>query len=806
VTYLGFIVESKKGISMNPEKIRAVKEWAAPSDVKGVRSFVGFANFYREFISDFSEIVSPLTALTKKGVAFSWGQPQRDAFEELKERFVTAPILAHWDPELPTVVEPDCSGWALGSCLSQWHGDKLRPVAYLSNKLSPAECNYEIHDRELLGVIRSLEEWRAELTSVNEPITILTDHRNLVYFMKAQQLSERQVRWAEFLSRFHFKMVHRPGRLAGRPDALSRRKQDVPQRADDDRLQGRIQQVIKPEWLEGRIDDDSVVIMTGGTSEPIFPRGQNIFAEEELAALWDEGAAQDGALSEAYRAVLRGDRNFPPKLGYKVALAECAMDGRGALQFRGRVWVPQWEPLQTAIIQRSHDAPSMAEHPGREATREIISRQFFWPNMSNQIRQFCQNCARCGRAGIWRGSRQGLLKPLPVPDRFWSDISIDFITDLPANEKGDDRYLMVIADRLLKGVVLEAMPTMNARECAVRFRDCWWRYHSFPKTITSDRGPNWLSTFWAELCSLTGIERRLTTSYNPKSDGQVERWNQEIQTILRGVVSYAQTDWPEYLPGAMFAINNRASTVHGMSPFFVSHGWHPDVIEVTDDFDKPPEDTRSNDAGGFVKRLQEAQEVTQAAMGWAQERMERYANRTRRAVEQYKVGDQVWLDLRNIQTPRASKKLAWTHAKFIVTGVPHASVVELNTPTNIYPRFHVELVRRAPQNPLPSQVTDDPQPGPLLQATDSEEEEYQIGNILRVRRKRRGRGWHREALVKWQGYVAPTWEPLSEVEHSDAYGEFVREFGNGDDTGHNVDAAIGRKQSTTAEQGERPST
>ena len=161
--------------------------------MRDVRDFLGFANFYREYIDDYSEIVRPLTRLTGKDVPFIWSNIEAKAFEELKRQFATEPILAIFDPELDTVLEPDGSGWALGSCLSQWHGNQLRPVAYLSKKLSPAEVNYEIHDKELLGIIRSLEEWRPELMSTARPFTILTDHKNLEYFMTTRRLSERQV-------------------------------------------------------------------------------------------------------------------------------------------------------------------------------------------------------------------------------------------------------------------------------------------------------------------------------------------------------------------------------------------------------------------------------------------------------------------------------------------------------------------------------------------------------------------------------------------------------------------------------------
>ena len=247
---------------MDPKKVSAIKEWEAPTNARGVRSFIGFANFYRDFIDSFSEIVAPLIKLTKKGEPWKWEDKQQEAFDKLEQSFISAPVLAQWDPDRPTVVEPDCSGWALGACLSQEGSDeKLRPVAYLSKTLTPTEVNYEIHDKELLAVVRALEEWRAELTGLKDPFLVLSDHKNLEYFMSTRQLSERQVRWAEFLSRFRFTLKHRPGKLSLRPDALSRREQDIPQDGTDERLRGRHQQVIKPEWiLVSQIDPQGYAI------------------------------------------------------------------------------------------------------------------------------------------------------------------------------------------------------------------------------------------------------------------------------------------------------------------------------------------------------------------------------------------------------------------------------------------------------------------------------------------------------------------------------------------------------------------
>lgn len=245
--YLGYIIETGKGISMDPEKVKAIAEWEAPRTVKGVRGFLGFANFYRTFIRDYSEVVMPLVRLTKKDTAFKWDDSANAAFEKLKTMFTTAPVLAQFDPDRTTVLEADSSGYVTGDVLSQYDDDgTLRPCAYFSQKSSPAECNYEIHDKEMLAVIKCLNQWDSELRSVRE-FEVITDHKNLEYFMKPRQLGERHVRWRMILERYNLRFHYRPGKLNVLADALSRREQDLPSDATDERLQSRYFQFLQTE-------------------------------------------------------------------------------------------------------------------------------------------------------------------------------------------------------------------------------------------------------------------------------------------------------------------------------------------------------------------------------------------------------------------------------------------------------------------------------------------------------------------------------------------------------------------------------
>ena len=447
VKYLGYIVEVGKGISMDPEKVEAIRSWATPKTKKGVRSFIGFANYYRSFIDGFAKIAKPLTDLTGKNAKFEWSEQCEEAFQFLKEAFMRGPILAIYDPERDTRLEPDASGWAAGGSLMQYDEalKAWQPVAYLSTKHTPAECNYDIHDKELLAIVKCVDMWQAELKGLQKPFVVLSDHQNLKPFMTKKRLTERQVRWAEFLSQFDFKLDYRPGVHAVIPDALSRREQDLPEDANDSRVAEREKVLLPPTlWANCARNDHR--------NENDAP-----FQDAGLRELWTRAVANDEngqKWKEARAAVERGDRKFPVGLNLQVATGDCSVRN-GFLRYRDRLWIPNFEPLTTALIQSIHDSVAVG-HPGRDATTAMVAREFFWPGMSQDIRRFVRNCDVCGRTTVWRDKKKGLLKPLPVPDRIWQEISVDYMVDLPESD-GCER-LLVITDRLGKGTILIPVP------------------------------------------------------------------------------------------------------------------------------------------------------------------------------------------------------------------------------------------------------------------------------------------------------------------------------------------------------------
>jgi hypothetical protein len=218
---------------MAEDKIEAIKEWQAPRSLRGVQSFLGFANFYRRFIKDFSRICRPLTESTtgdKKD--WCWRPEMQNSFEELKNWFTTAPILTYFDLTQTCIVETDASHFALRAILSQKDNEgRLHPIAIHSRKFQPAEINYEVHDKVLLAMIDSFKVWRRYLDGALCTAIVYSDHQNLEYFTTTKVLNRRQARWAQELAAYDFKIVYHPGSQNGKPVALSWRSEYHPEKA-----------------------------------------------------------------------------------------------------------------------------------------------------------------------------------------------------------------------------------------------------------------------------------------------------------------------------------------------------------------------------------------------------------------------------------------------------------------------------------------------------------------------------------------------------------------------------------------------
>ncbi|KAI2645458.1 Transposon Tf2-9 polyprotein [Labeo rohita] len=420
---------------MDERKVEAVLNWPRPSTLRELQRFLGFATFYRRFIRNFSTAVAPLTAMVKKGTSrLTWSQAALQAYDDLRQRFSSAPILHHPDPEKPFVVEVDASSTGVGAVLSQRQGEppKLFPCAYYSHKLTPAECNYDVGNRELLAIKLALEE-------------------NLEYLWSAKTLNHRQVRWALFFTRFNFQVTYRPGSQNTKADALSR--------------------IHEP----GR---------SAKTPVPVLPT--SIIA---APVAWD-------IITE----IAEAQTQDPPP-------AECPVN---------LTYVPQ--NLRSRVLSEVHSVPSSG-HPGIKVTLYLLKNRFWWPTMRLDTINFIKACAACHTAKVPRRLPAGLLQPLPVPQRPWSHVAVDFVTDLPPSN-GYTTILSVV-DRFSKACRFIPLPKLpSAMETAEALCNWVFRLYGLPEDIVSDRGPQFTSRLWTTFFRQLGVNVILTSGYHPQANGQ----------------------------------------------------------------------------------------------------------------------------------------------------------------------------------------------------------------------------------------------------------------------------------------------
>ena len=233
--YLGLVVEEGR-ISTDLIKVKGFANWPIPTCVKDVRSFLGFGNFYWKFIPGFSTLVAPLNALLKKDTMFQWTEETQRSFDSLKQKLTSSPVLTMPDQTRPFQIECDASKYASGAVLTQQDNNGNRhPVAFLSKTFNKTEQNYEIYDRELLAIIRALEEWQQYIQGSGHTMVIYSDHQNLTYFQSAQKLNRRQARWSLYLSELNVKLVHQSGSKMVQSDALSRQPNFVPAKDADNK-------------------------------------------------------------------------------------------------------------------------------------------------------------------------------------------------------------------------------------------------------------------------------------------------------------------------------------------------------------------------------------------------------------------------------------------------------------------------------------------------------------------------------------------------------------------------------------------
>jgi hypothetical protein len=426
-----------------------------------------------------------------------------------------------------------------------------------------------------------------------------------------------------------------------------------------------------------------------------------------------------------------------------------------------RLYIPPYDILKQPLLYEYHDSASSA-HRGVASTHERIKRHFYWPNMLNDIELYCRTCKECQQTKTINQLKNGLLRPLPIPQRKFDDISMDFITHLPLTTSGNN-VILVIVDRLTKFARFIPLAAKHAHDLPAAENTAeavfmyWCRIFDIPLTIVSDRDPQFTSKFWTSLFEKYGTQLKHSTAYHPQTDGQTERTNRTLEEILRSYLSPTQTDWDNWLPSAEIAYNNTYHSSTQQTPHELVYNQHRRSMA---DFIALANNTPNKAITTADKRIEDAKRCIERA----QKRQIREANKHRRDIK-YNVGDLVFISTEHLNPKGStSNKLMYKYIGpyRIIRRISDVTYeIQLPKSSKLHPVFYVNRLRRF--YPRLTQFADDDandiDPPPLIIDDDYE---WEVDQILT---HRTGRNGQQQYLVKWSGYssIHNTWESIDNL-------------------------------------------
>jgi hypothetical protein len=423
-----------------------------------------------------------------------------------------------------------------------------------------------------------------------------------------------------FLSEFNFKLIWAPG-VKNIADAPSCCPDFVPKKGDE-AFDAQLCTLLKPHITEHLFSDDSTLSANAVSiaASSITTTSSDLLERIKTAHATDE---------EALNALKHEDSDF---------------SSTDSMVFhKGRLFVPE-------SFRARHDALA-ARHPGRTRMLNLVQRDYSWPGVATQVRQYVAACDVCLRIKHACHLPYSPLQPLEMPMRPWTDITMDFIVKLPLLH-GHDSVLDVCNCFTRSAHFIPCNETIDVVGFACLYLDRVFRHHGLPDRIVPNCGALFTSHFWTELTRLLQVETRTSTAYHPRTDGLTKRTNQTLETYLRAYCSYQQSDWVDYLPMAEFSFNNLVNESIRMTPFFVSNGQHPAFKPcITTDTSVPA-------AANLASCLELVHAKLRAKLQHAQEIQKHNFDRSVLDVPvEFKPGRPVWLLHCNIKTTRSSIKL-----------------------------------------------------------------------------------------------------------------------------------------------------
>lgn len=671
--YLGRIID-KNGVRADLSKVAQVQSWPAPQDKENLRSFLGLAQYYAKFIKDFAEIAAPLHRLTEKHRPFEWGTPEQHSFARLRDALVSPPVLAYPDPDGGIfTLDCDASQFALGMVLSQEQDGNERVIAYGSKSLSKPQRNYCVTRKELLAIVEGVKHFHHYLSG--RPFRVRTDHAALKWLLSLRHTAEGQLaRWLELLSAYDFSIEHRPGRLHGNADALSRRPcerecshcshRDQPGAATN-RLRLTAAATPSPADLRAAQSTDlDIAPLLSGAQSQNRPSASSISdRSERTKALWLQWDSLEMAGGLLCRRVV---------------------DPLGDVL---QVVVPN--ALIPTVLQLFHDDGG---HLGGYKTYSKIRQHFYWPGMRQDTKLYCMSCEPCcRRKGPPRRTRAPLgIHNVGVP---WERVGVDLAGPFPKTERGN-KYLLVVVDYFTRWPEAIPIPSMHSHVAARALVEHIFSRFGAPCELHSDQGRTFESTLFREVLRLMGVRKTRTTPLHPQSDGAVERLIKTLEVQLSLFIDTRQSDWDLQVPLALMGLRGAPHSSTGHSPAMMLFGRElslPSAVVRGVPPQTPALPARLRYPIWLRDRLQRLHHAARKRVNAVTlRRKERYDVRARHP--HFRAGDAVWLyDPRRRAKRNPKLQAPWT-GPYLITRMLSDVVAQLRLRGDHSPRAKIRTV------------------------------------------------------------------------------------------------------------------
>ena len=662
VTYLGHKV-SAKGVVTDPEKITKVKDWPRPSNPREVLQFLGFAGYYRRFIPKYATIASPLYELTtgipkktkkkkqrqegrKRCIKsppkkFSWTSDSESAFQTLKDKLTSAPVMGYPDFSLPFILQIDASGDGLGAVLAQVQDGQERVITYASRAVRPSESRYPAHKLEFLGLKWAVTEKFHDYL-YGRQFSAYTDNNPLVYVMTTAKLDAHGQRWVGELANYDFSITYRPGRSNANADGLSRLPTTLRHISADTAAA-----------LLNEAMQRSTSAVAGNTARSVH------WADPlEIVHYCDRrdpsSTAEERENQPAYTnsiIVASGSRTLPPMTGVEIqqhqqndvhlarvisyleAGEKPSKEQRQAESHAVHIILKQWDrlsmgsgalvrhikrndgsridqlvlpaSLRPAALKGLHDDVG---HLGLERTLELARQRFYWPKMAEDIQLYITRCVRCCLRKTPTSHIRAPLMSIHTTSKF-ELVCMDFLT--LERSRGGYEHILVVTDHFSR--FSKAFPTKDQKATTVA-KLLWHQFfldYDMPQRLHSDQGRNFESAIIKELCRLSGVSRSRTTSYHPQGNGVTERLNRTLLQMLGTMESKKKEKWADHIDEVVRAYNVTKHESTGFSPHFLMFAQHPrlpvDLIFGHDhqDVDKNEEENGPTRYSDIVEDMKE---------------------------------------------------------------------------------------------------------------------------------------------------------------------------------------------------------